>query len=33
MRERAVELGGEYFIENIPSGGTRVSAQLPLGKE
>jgi signal transduction histidine kinase len=33
MRERAAELGGEYFIENIPSGGTRVGAQLPLGKE
>jgi signal transduction histidine kinase len=33
MRERAVELGGEYFIENIPSGGTRVGARLPFGKE
>jgi signal transduction histidine kinase len=33
MRERAVELGGEYFIENIPSGGTRIGARLPLGKE
>jgi signal transduction histidine kinase len=33
MRERAAELGGEYFIENIPSGGTRVGARLPLGKE
>jgi signal transduction histidine kinase len=33
MRERATELGGEYFVENIPSGGTRVGARLPLGKE
>jgi signal transduction histidine kinase len=30
MRERASELGGEYVIENNPSGGTRVKAQLPL---
>ena len=33
MRERAAELGGECLIENIPSGGTRVTARLPLGKE
>ena len=33
MRERAAELGGECFIENLPSGGTRVMARLPLGKE
>ena len=33
MRERAVELGGEYLIENTPAGGTRVSARLPIGKE
>lgn len=33
MRERATELGGEYFIENIPAGGTRIGARLPLGKE
>lgn len=33
MRERAAELGGEYFIENVPAGGTRVGARLPLGKE
>jgi signal transduction histidine kinase len=30
MRERAGELGGEYSIENIPGGGTRVRARLPL---
>jgi signal transduction histidine kinase len=33
MRERASELGGTYLIENIPSGGTRVIARLPIGKE
>jgi signal transduction histidine kinase len=33
MRERAAELGGETFIDNIPSGGTRVEARLPVGKE
>ncbi|HSL30799.1 MAG TPA: histidine kinase [Anaerolineales bacterium] len=33
MRERADELGGEYFVENIASGGTRVGARLPIGKE
>ena len=31
--ERAAELGGETFIENSPSGGTRVRARLPIGKE
>ncbi len=30
MRERAMELGGEYLIEPGPAGGTRVSAWLPL---
>lgn len=33
MRERAAELGGECVIENIPTGGMRVSARLPIGKE
>jgi signal transduction histidine kinase len=33
IRERAAELGGECIIENIPSGGTRVSARLPIAKE
>ncbi|MBK7317161.1 sensor histidine kinase [Candidatus Villigracilis affinis] len=33
MHERAAELGGECVIENIPTGGTRVSARLPIGKE
>ncbi|MBK9602309.1 MAG: sensor histidine kinase [Anaerolineales bacterium] len=33
MHERAAELGGECIIENIPTGGTRVSARLPIGKE
>lgn len=33
MRERAAELGGECEIENISSGGARVKARLPLGKE
>ncbi|MGZ9235830.1 MAG: sensor histidine kinase, partial [Anaerolineales bacterium] len=33
MQERAAELGGKTFIENIPSGGTRVHARLPIGKE
>jgi signal transduction histidine kinase len=33
MRERAAELGGEYVIESIPSGGTSVRAHLPIGKE
>jgi signal transduction histidine kinase len=30
MRERAAELGGDCTIENIPSGGLRVGARLPL---
>ncbi len=30
MRERAAELGGEFVIENNRSGGTNVSARLPL---
>jgi len=30
MHERASELGGEYMIENISAGGTRVSARLPI---
>lgn len=33
MHERAAELGGECIIGNIPTGGTRVSARLPIGKE
>jgi len=33
IRERAAELGGECVIENIPTGGTRVCARLPIGKE
>jgi signal transduction histidine kinase len=33
MRERAAELGGEFFIEKLPNGGTRVGARLPIGKE
>ncbi len=33
MHERAAELGGECIIENIPTGGTHVSARLPIGKE
>ena len=30
MRERAAELGGEFVIENSPSGGTRMRAELPI---
>jgi signal transduction histidine kinase len=30
MRERAEELGGSCIIEDMPSGGTRVNARLPL---
>jgi signal transduction histidine kinase len=30
MQERASELGGEYVIENISAGGTRISARLPI---
>jgi signal transduction histidine kinase len=33
MRERAAELGGEFRAEDLPNGGTRVTAQLPIGKE
>jgi signal transduction histidine kinase len=30
MRERAAELGGTCGVENLPTGGTRVYAVLPL---
>lgn len=33
MRERAAELGGEWSLASIPTGGTRISARLPIGKE
>jgi signal transduction histidine kinase len=33
MHERAAELGGDCAVENIPMGGTRVRARLPIGKE
>jgi signal transduction histidine kinase len=33
IRERAAELSGECLIENIPTGGMRVRARLPIGKE
>ena len=33
MRERAEELGGEFIVEKLPTGGTRVTAHLPIGKE
>ena len=33
MRERAAELGGSCVIEHVATGGTRVSARLPLLKE
>ena len=33
MRERAAELGGEYRIEKIATGGTRVWVRLPLPAE
>jgi signal transduction histidine kinase len=33
MRERAAELGGEFRVEELSSGGTRVTAQLPIEKE
>ncbi len=33
MYERAAELGGAWIFENIPTGGTHVSARLPIGKE
>jgi signal transduction histidine kinase len=31
MRERAEELGGQCCVEPAPTGGTRVTASLPLG--
>jgi signal transduction histidine kinase len=33
MRERAAELGGVCIVENMLTGGTRVTARLPLGKD
>ena len=33
MRERVSELGGEYFVQNIQTGGTRIYASLPIPKE
>jgi signal transduction histidine kinase len=30
MRERASELGGEFTVENNPTGGTIVRAKLPI---
>jgi signal transduction histidine kinase len=33
MRERAAELGGEFKVEALPTGGTRATAQLPMEKE
>lgn len=33
MRERALELGGSFVIENAPGGGTRVLARIPLPQE
>jgi signal transduction histidine kinase len=33
MRERAAELGGSCTMERLATGGTRVSARLPLVKE
>ncbi len=33
MRERATELGGTCVIENVPEGGTRVLARLPLARD
>jgi signal transduction histidine kinase len=32
MRERAAELGGEYYLESNEHG-TRVHARLPIAKE
>jgi signal transduction histidine kinase len=32
MRERANELGGEFAVENRPSGGTTVRARLPISE-
>ena len=31
MRERAEELGGLFTIEELPAGGTRVTARIPAG--
>jgi signal transduction histidine kinase len=33
MRERASELGGRCVVESVATGGTRVYAELPFGKE
>jgi len=33
IRERAAELGGVCIVENVPRGGTRVIARLPVGKD
>jgi signal transduction histidine kinase len=33
MRERAEELGGSFAVEQLPGGGVRVSARLPLPQE
>ena len=33
MRERAAELGGRCLVERVPTGGTRVLAELPLPSE
>ena len=33
MRERAAEVGGEFRTEQLPSGGTRVVATLPIPEE
>jgi signal transduction histidine kinase len=33
MRERASQLGGECTIEDLPAGGTRVRARLPIAEE
>jgi signal transduction histidine kinase len=30
MKERATELNGEFFVDLLPDGGTRVQAKLPL---
>jgi signal transduction histidine kinase len=33
MRERAVELGGEFQVDSQPGFGTRVRAWFPLAKD
>lgn len=33
MRERSNELGGEFFCGNVPTGGTRIKASLPIASE